>query len=100
VVSACRSCASARWTFRCGLWLQRPAVHASPHAPHLPQDFQALAATSPAVFAAAGTSSEDALAKMRMMALMGLAHASTDVSFVDIEVVWGMGGGGAWGRAC
>jgi len=47
-------------------------------------DFKALVASEPGVFAAIGTTEEEALAKMRLLALMGLAHGTNEITFADV----------------
>ncbi|PSC74383.1 Eukaryotic translation initiation factor 3 subunit M [Micractinium conductrix] len=51
------------------------------------QDYQAFVATADgtAALAAAGISGEEALAKMRLLAFMGLAHGATEVTFGQIQ---------------
>ena len=70
----------------------------------LPQEYQAFVASpeGAAALGSTGASGEEALAKMRLLALMGLAHGVTEITFDQIEVcVLGvvLGGGGRWGCA-
>ena len=48
-------------------------------------DFNAFAASNPAVFASLGVSAEDAAAKMRLLALVGLVPAAAEIKFQDIS---------------
>ncbi|KAL4432598.1 hypothetical protein ABPG77_000535 [Micractinium sp. CCAP 211/92] len=59
------------------------------------QDYQAFVGTAEgaAALAAAGISAEDALAKMRILAFMGLAHGATEISFDQIQAALGLGAG-------
>lgn len=50
------------------------------------QDFEAFASKNSGMFEATGTSQADAVAKMRLMALLGLAAQSSTVSFSDVQV--------------
>lgn len=50
------------------------------------QDFQAFAEENPGVFEAAGTSQEEALTKMRLMALLGLGAHPHPVPLADVQV--------------
>lgn len=68
-----------------------PVPHLSPPTPNphptaAPQDFRQFAAAQPGVFEALGVPQEAALAKMRLLALMGLAHGAAEVSFERIQV--------------
>lgn len=47
-------------------------------------DFKAFAASNAAVFEKLGVSADAAVAKMRLLALMGLAHGAAQISFADI----------------
>jgi hypothetical protein len=50
------------------------------------QAFEAFAEREPAVFEAVGTTRDGAQAKMRLMALLGLASGAPSVSFQQIQV--------------
>ncbi len=52
----------------------------------LAQEFEAFASKNAGVFEAAGTTREDALTKMRLMALLGLGVHPAPVSFSDVQV--------------
>lgn len=53
--------------------------------------FQAFADAQAALFERLGLAAEAALAKMRLLALMGLAHGATELSFADIQAALGLG---------
>ncbi|PRW57750.1 Eukaryotic translation initiation factor 3 subunit M [Chlorella sorokiniana] len=59
------------------------------------QDYQAFTASSEgtAVLAAVGISAEDALAKMRLLAFMGLAHGAEEITFDQIQAALGLPAG-------
>lgn len=65
-----------------------PPPPPNPHPTAAPQDFRQFAAAQPGVFEALGVPQEAALAKMRLLALMGLAHGAAEVSFERIQVRW------------
>lgn len=50
------------------------------------QSFQAFAGANSGVFEAVGSSLPEALLKMRLMALLGLASRAATVSYQDIQV--------------
>lgn len=83
--ASCRLCfvfvaSPTRPPFR--LLLSPPFVLASS------QDYQAFVASSEgaAALATAGIGAEDALAKMRLLAFMGLAHGAEEITFDQIQV--------------
>lgn len=47
-------------------------------------DFKAVAAAEPGVFTALGVTADEALGKMRLLALMGLAHGAMEITFADV----------------
>eukprot|EP00887_Chlorella_sp_A99_P007987 scaffold12.g7987.t1 len=51
----------------------------------------AFADAQAALFERLGLAAEAALAKMRLLALMGLAHGATELSFADIQAALGLG---------
>ncbi len=55
------------------------------HFSCLLQDFERFAAGNEQLFAAVGLPREAALAKMRLLALMGLAHGADEVTFQQIQ---------------
>mmetsp|Transcript_708 Transcript_708/g.2091 ORF Transcript_708/g.2091 Transcript_708/m.2091 type:complete len:416 (-) Transcript_708:200-1447(-) len=57
------------------------------------QDFQAFAEENPGVFEAAGTSQEEALTKMRLMALLGLGAHPHPVPLADVQASLKVGDG-------